>query len=83
MFNTVVMTLSEATAIRDTVKNAYLEALSARAVGYGDKSVSRQTIGELRHELDSWERIVADLQRAVLGTPRAAIATWRDYSCSR
>lgn len=73
------MTLDEAIVLRDAAQSAYLQALEARAIGYADKSVSRQSVGELRKEYDSWCRIVNDLQRAAIGsntTPIAAIARW-------
>ena len=69
------MTLSEAITHRDAAKAAYLTALEARAVGFGDKSVSRQDITDLRHEYDNWERVVANLQRIGI-FPQAAIAHW-------
>lgn len=73
------MTLDETVQIRDAVKAAYLQALVARASGAGDINVTRQSITDLRKELDSWERAVVQAQRESIESgayPTAAIARW-------
>lgn len=67
------MELATAIELRDAAKTAYRDALAARTAGFGDKTVTRQDITSLRREFESWERVVANLQRGELPI---AIATW-------